>query len=70
MTISDVQKSSCQDIEELLNIHRWGEEDSAFWTGTIHYQPWKDVAAFFRGEKGDPHPGLVQYRRLQISTTR
>jgi len=27
---------------------RWTAEDTAFWTGTPHYQPWKDVAAFFR----------------------
>jgi D-ribose pyranose/furanose isomerase RbsD len=26
----------------------WSAEDVAFWTGTPHYQPWKDVAAFFR----------------------
>jgi hypothetical protein len=26
----------------------WGEDDIAFWTGTARYQPWKDVAAFFR----------------------
>lgn len=26
----------------------WGPEDLAFWTGTSSYQPWKDVAAFFR----------------------
>jgi len=26
----------------------WGAEEVAFWTGTPRYQPWKDVAAFFR----------------------
>lgn len=26
----------------------WGSEDAAFWTGTERYQPWKDVASFFR----------------------
>jgi hypothetical protein len=26
----------------------WGPEDVAFWTGTDRYQPWKDVAVFFR----------------------
>lgn len=29
----------------------WGSEDIAFWTGTACYQPWKDVASFFRVEK-------------------
>jgi len=29
-------------------IGPWGAEEVAFWTGTAHYQPWKDVAAFFR----------------------
>ena len=28
----------------------WSAEDIAFWTGTPRYQPWKDVAAFFRRE--------------------
>lgn len=28
---------------------KWTAEDAAFWTGTKHYQPWKDVAAFFKG---------------------
>ena len=27
---------------------RWDKEDVKFWTGTKYYQPWKDVAAFFR----------------------
>ena len=27
----------------------WGPAEIAFWTGTPHYQPWKDVAAFFKG---------------------
>jgi hypothetical protein len=27
----------------------WTAEDVAFWTGTARYQPWKDIAAFFRG---------------------
>lgn len=33
----------------------WGPEDEAFWTGTERYQPWKDVASFFRdgGYKGE-----------------
>lgn len=26
----------------------WTAEDAAFWTGTARYQPWRDVAAFFR----------------------
>lgn len=26
----------------------WGPEDVRFWTGTVRYQPWKDVAGFFR----------------------
>lgn len=29
-------------------IGPWGAEEVAFWTGTERYQPWKDVAAFFR----------------------
>ena len=29
-------------------------EYAAFWTGTLHYQPWRDVAAFF-GYRF-PHP--------------
>lgn len=31
--------------------NRRSEEDIAFWTGTPSYQPWRDVAAFFRGER-------------------
>lgn len=27
---------------------KWTAEDAAYWTGTARYQPWKDVAAFFR----------------------
>jgi hypothetical protein len=26
----------------------WGPAEVAFWTSTPSYQPWKDVAAFFR----------------------
>jgi len=26
-------------------------DDIAFWTGSPHYQPWKDVTDFFRDEK-------------------
>ena len=26
----------------------WGPQDVTFWTGTSRYQPWKDVASFFR----------------------
>lgn len=29
----------------------WSAETVAFWTGTVHYQPWKDVAAFFREDQ-------------------
>lgn len=29
----------------------WGAEEVAFWTGTARYQPWKDVAAFFRSKE-------------------
>jgi hypothetical protein len=29
-------------------IGPWGAEEVAYWTGTPRYQPWKDVAAFFR----------------------
>ena len=29
-------------------IDRWTDEDVAFWTGSPTYQPWKDVADFFR----------------------
>lgn len=37
----------------------WTAEDVAFWTGSRTYQPWKDVAAFFREtERADaPHCG-------------
>ena len=28
----------------------WTAEDVAFWTGTATYQPWRDVAAFFKEE--------------------
>lgn len=31
-----------------IPIGPWGAEEIAFWTGTERYQPWKDVAAFFR----------------------
>lgn len=27
----------------------WTAEDVAFWSGSPTYQPWKDVAAYFRG---------------------
>lgn len=27
----------------------WTAADTAFWSGTARYQPWKDVAALFRG---------------------
>lgn len=26
----------------------WTAEDVAFWSGSARYQPWKDVAAFFK----------------------
>lgn len=31
-------------------IAPWTQEDITFWTGTKTYQPWKDVAAFFKKE--------------------
>jgi hypothetical protein len=31
----------------------WTAEDVRFWNGTKSYQPWKDVAAFFRGDVTD-----------------
>ena len=31
----------------------WTAEDVRFWTGTATYQPWKDVAAFFREISAD-----------------
>ena len=34
-------------------IDPWTAEDVRFWTGTATYQPWKDVAAFFRGTSAD-----------------
>jgi hypothetical protein len=35
----------------------WGEAEIVFWSGTKRYQPWKDVAAFFRTrEEVDPIP--------------
>lgn len=35
-------------------LDAWGPEDVAFWTGTCRYQPWKDVAAFFRVQDQTP----------------
>lgn len=32
-------------------IAPWTQEDITFWTGTKTYQPWKDVAAFFKKER-------------------
>jgi len=29
-------------------IDPWTKADAAYWTATARYQPWKDVAAFFR----------------------
>lgn len=34
----------------------WGPDDVAFWTGTERYQPWKDVAAFFKVRSGQAMP--------------
>lgn len=31
----------------------WTAEDVKFWTGTKRYQPWKDVAAFFKPDDRD-----------------
>ena len=45
----------------------WSAEDAAFWTGTRTYQPWKDVAVFFRGTKPD---GAVTRRDTHAEATR
>jgi hypothetical protein len=37
-----------EELEEYKKLNPWTAEDIAFWTGTPTYQPWKDVAAFFR----------------------
>ncbi len=29
-------------------IGPWADEEIAFWSGTKRYQPWKDIAGFFR----------------------
>lgn len=34
----------------------WTAEDIAFWTGTRRYEPWKDVAAFFKTRNNDEEP--------------
>jgi hypothetical protein len=31
----------------------WTAADAAHWTGTERYQPWKDVAAFFKNSSPD-----------------
>ena len=41
------------EAEEYARLNPWTEEDIAFWTGTSTYQPWKDVAAFFKGSIPD-----------------
>jgi len=34
--------------EEYIKLNPWTEEDIKFWIGNEHYQPWKDVAQFFK----------------------
>jgi len=41
------QEGVCTGMD--LPIGPWGEIEVAFWIGTARYQPWKDVAAFFKG---------------------
>ena len=47
-----------------IPVGPWTAEDVAFWTGTPRYQPWKDVAAFFRGN----HPAGHAVGQPNLST--
>ena len=44
------------ELEEYCRLNPWTAEDVAFWTGTATYQPWKDVAAYFKGTEPCPKP--------------
>ncbi len=37
-----------ETLEEFIAVYPWGPEEVDFWTGTTRYQPWCDVADFFR----------------------
>jgi len=41
-----IEDDVCTGMDVPLGL--WTEYDIWFWTGTPSYQPWKDVATFFR----------------------
>jgi hypothetical protein len=43
---TDAAPSICTGFD--VPVDPWTTEDIAFWTGSPRYQPWKDVAQFFR----------------------